>query len=133
MSELNCEQLPGRLRHICQGYDDHGNPVLTPEKVERYRQFFLDGQFGSDHSKAASAINEMIATAPAVELANQRRARVVSWLKFLRAPTDKGLGDTVERILAKAGGRKIKQLIASLGGSCGCTNRQQWLNRRFPY
>lgn len=62
-----------------------------------------------------------------------KRKRLVSLLRFLRQESDIGLGDTVERILARAGGRKIKSMIASLGGNCGCTERQQWLNRKYPY
>lgn len=61
------------------------------------------------------------------------QSRLISWVKWLRKPEDTGVGDTVERLLAKVGGRQIKQLIEGLVGSCGCTNRQKWLNRKFPY
>ena len=63
----------------------------------------------------------------------EKRQRLIEWLKWFRMDSDKGVGDTVERLLAKVGGRKIKSLIESLGGSCGCTNRQRWLNQRYPY
>jgi len=62
VSELNCEDLPGRLRDICRGHDKDGNPVLTPEKCERYRKFFLDGQFGSDHPQASNAVRRVATT-----------------------------------------------------------------------
>jgi hypothetical protein len=39
----------------------------------------------------------------------------------------------VERMLAKVGGRKIKHLMYLLRLPCGCEDRQQWLNERFPY
>lgn len=55
---MNCDDFPGRLRDICRGYDDERIPVLTPEKCERYRKFFLDGQFGMLHAKAANAIQK---------------------------------------------------------------------------
>lgn len=38
---IDCDQLAGRLRDICRGHDDNGNPVLTPEKCEEYRQYWL--------------------------------------------------------------------------------------------
>ena len=58
---------------------------------------------------------------------------VVGWIKFLRSPEDKGLGDTVERLLAKAGGRRVKAWLQSAGIDCGCGGRQDRLNKAFPY
>lgn len=62
-----------------------------------------------------------------------KKQRLVELLMWLRVDSDKGVGDTVERLLAKVGGGKIKSLIESLGGSCGCTDRQKWLNEQYPY
>lgn len=61
-----------------------------------------------------------------------RDLRVVSWLKMFAVDTDRGVGDIVERMLAKAGGRSIKSVLARIGVGCGCTNRQEWLNRKYP-
>lgn len=38
MTFLDCNQFAGRKRDICRGYDDAGNPVLTPEQCEAYRR-----------------------------------------------------------------------------------------------
>lgn len=67
------------------------------------------------------------------DAARAKAGRLVGWLKRFRAPEDKGVGDTAERWLARIGGRKIKSLILSLGGTCGCKDRQKWLNKKFPY
>jgi hypothetical protein len=50
-----------------------------------------------------------------------------------RIPSDTGVGDTVERILAKMGGDQFKWVMARLGVDCGCGSRQEWLNRVYPY
>lgn len=62
----------------------------------------------------------------------EKDARLVSWLKVFAEPTDRGIGDTVERLLAKAGGRAIKSVLSKIGVGCGCTDRQEWLNRKYP-
>ena len=42
----------------------------------------------------------------------------------------KGLGDTIEKITAATG---IKKLIEKLPGDCGCAARKEALNKAFPY
>jgi uncharacterized Zn finger protein (UPF0148 family) len=65
--------------------------------------------------------------------AAEKRSRIIRLVESLKAPEDRGVGDTVERLLAKAGGRKFKHLMHLLKLPCGCQNRQKWLNDRFPY
>jgi len=62
-----------------------------------------------------------------------RKSRLVKWVELFRTPTDRGLGDTVERLLAKAGGRKIKAALERLKIDCGCGGRQADLNEKYPY
>lgn len=125
MDELNCDELPGRLRDICRGHDSHGNPVLTPEKCARYRQFFIDGQFRQTHIHPAKE--------PKGNQLYEKKQRLLSWIRWLKKDTDRGVGDTVERILAKVGGKQIKLAIKKLGGNCGCQNRIDYLNKKYPY
>lgn len=40
---LDCNELPGRLRDICRGYDDNGNPILNKEKRDQYIHLFEHG------------------------------------------------------------------------------------------
>lgn len=47
---------------------------------------------------------------------------------------DKGVGDTLERLAGKVGGRKFKRIFKRITGlGCGCDDRQAWLNARYPY
>jgi hypothetical protein len=59
--------------------------------------------------------------------------RLVALVSKLRTPEDRGVGDTLERLLAKVGGRKIKHLLRLANLPCRCDDRQKWLNERFPY
>lgn len=54
-------------------------------------------------------------------------------IERLKKPQDKGLGDTIARIFAKFGGNKFKWVAKKLGLNCGCDDRQEYLNKRFPY
>jgi hypothetical protein len=47
---------------------------------------------------------------------------------------DVGVGDTVVHIIGDTRLETFKNWFTEhLGGSCGCTERQTWLNQRFPY
>ena len=51
-----------------------------------------------------------------------------------RQPGDIGLGDTVVHLIGDARSERFKTWFhRKFGKSCGCTERQRWLNRRFPY
>jgi len=43
----------------------------------------------------------------------------------------KGIGDTIEEILKKSGIKYATKKI--LGDDCGCNERKEKLNERFPY
>jgi len=51
----------------------------------------------------------------------------------LRRIGESGIGDTVKSQLSVGGSDVIGWLIAAAGIECGCTERQKWLNTRFPY
>jgi hypothetical protein len=50
-----------------------------------------------------------------------------------RVPSDIGVGDTLVHIIGDGFSARFKRLTGELGINCGCTNRQRWLNARFPY
>jgi len=46
----------------------------------------------------------------------------------------KGLGDTIAKITKATGIKKVvKKVSEATGKDCGCTKRQDTLNRLFPY
>jgi hypothetical protein len=53
-------------------------------------------------------------------------------LARLRAKADSGIGDTIERIARRFGGRYFIRFADRFGG-CGCKSRQHRLNVRFRY
>lgn len=45
-----------------------------------------------------------------------------------------GIGDTIVRLIGKDRSDAFKKWFErKFQKSCGCTDRQRWLNRRFPY
>jgi len=52
----------------------------------------------------------------------------------LKADADKGVGDTVERIIGSDNSAKLKSWYqATFGRSCGCDGRKADFNARYPY
>jgi len=46
----------------------------------------------------------------------------------------KGLGDTIEKITKATGIKKVVDTISkATGKDCGCEDRKETLNKRFPY
>lgn len=47
----------------------------------------------------------------------------------------KGLGDTIAKITQATGLDKVAHIVAKAAGEedCGCTKRQEALNKMFPY
>ena len=54
-------------------------------------------------------------------------------LKALAIPEDKGAGDTIARVIGPIGGDAFKAWRKSIGKPCKCPDRQEKLNRLFPY
>lgn len=51
----------------------------------------------------------------------------------LKRDGEKGIGDTMARLLAGIGGEAYKRLAKRIGIECGCAARQAMLNARYPY
>lgn len=52
----------------------------------------------------------------------------------LKADNDTGLGDTIARVIGPVGGNAFKHYFKTIfGKSCGCKERQEALNRDYPY
>ena len=47
---------------------------------------------------------------------------------------EKGLGDTIEKITKATGIKKVVEKLSEVTGKdCGCEDRKEFLNKRFPY
>lgn len=54
-------------------------------------------------------------------------------LKLMAKPSDVGAGDIIARVIGPIGGDAFKLWYrATFGRDCGCGNRQEALNRRWP-
>lgn len=77
---------------------------------------------------------EEIAAKKAKQAARRKHLpKVISFLESRKQDGERGAGDTLERLLAKAGGRKFKHLMLLMRLPCGCDDRQAWLNKKWPY
>lgn len=64
------------------------------------------------------------------------RVLVAQLAQLAARPGDRGLGDTIERLLAASGiAPYLRGLLAVLMRrlDCGCAQRRDKLNREFPY
>ena len=74
-----------------------------------------------------------------IEPLPSRRGKLLSWKPVAdrvmrrRIPSDRGLGDTFQRLFARVGVERMKAALAKIGLNCGCADIQADLNRRFPY
>ncbi len=77
---------------------------------------------------------EEIAAKKAKQAARRKHLpKVISFLESRKQDGERGAGDTLERLLAKAGGRKFKHLMLLMRLPCGCDDRQAWLNEKYPF
>ena len=57
----------------------------------------------------------------------------VRLVRMIRIPSDIGIGDTLQRQFANYGGERFKEWATKLGIDCGCTERQNHYNKKYPY
>jgi hypothetical protein len=65
-------------------------------------------------------------------MAKEKWPLFIQGLALLAHHGEKGVGDTVHRLIPGADAFK-DWFEKQFGKSCGCTNRQTWLNAKFPY
>jgi hypothetical protein len=60
-----------------------------------------------------------------------------SWVNAIAAmknDSDKGVGDTIQRVVGPVGGDSFKRWFQTIfHKSCGCTERQEAFNNQYPY
>ena len=52
---------------------------------------------------------------------------------LVKVDGDAGVGDTIARVIGPIGGDAYRAWRASLGRPCRCKERQEQLNKRYPY
>ena len=56
------------------------------------------------------------------------------WTANLARAGETGVGDTIHRLLSRAGAQAIAMAFTRITGqACGCSDRQQRLNKLYPY
>jgi orotate phosphoribosyltransferase len=68
-----------------------------------------------------------------LDLQGQEWPRVVKMIAKRKVSSDRGVGDTLERLFSHVGGRQFKRVMELLSVECGCGDRQEWLNNTYPY
>lgn len=110
--------LPVRRCHLCGG--QHGAEDF--EKVERVGQ--------------QPQISKALPTRANRKSQSLSRDKWPFWvwsLKWMRSKSDKGVGDTAQRLATKMGGEQFKRFTNKIGLPCGCTERQAEWNRLYAY
>ena len=130
MKKLSKERVLQVAAERPVGYAQEIAAAATREDSQYY--YLTDSQYahlfekyrGEAYKPTGIAVSD-----PAVE----KRSRLIKWISRFRVPEDRGLGDTLERMLSKVGGRKFKHLMQLMHMPCGCEDRRKWLNERFPF
>ena len=68
------------------------------------------------------------------EFKGDKRSKEYREWKEKHAAASGGVGDTVEKITTATGIKKVVNTVAKATGKpCGCSERRDSLNRKFPY
>ena len=79
-------------------------------------------------SMSTSSIAPLSTTKPSKEWPMPIKA-----LKMFSKKEDRGIGDTIARVVGPIGGEAYKRWhLREFGKPCGCAERQQRLNQKYP-
>lgn len=137
--KTDCDKLNGRLRDLCRGHDDDGNPVSTPEKRAAWQRYFhgVNGPRFVTGKPIQLTPDEKEARRARIKAASAEERRLIGWLTFFRAPGERGIGDTALRMSQLAWRRSptIKSLVDGLMKQCACKRLDavSRLNKEHPY
>jgi hypothetical protein len=80
---------------------------------------------------------KIVVQAPVSRVSPLPREQWPLWARAIakfRRDSDVGLGDTVVHLIGDTRSERFKKWFArKFGRSCGCTDRQRWMNQRYPY
>ncbi len=135
MPTTDCDQLRGRLRDLCRGHDDDGNPISPPEKREKWLAYF-HGENTCDEGKGRLITLEQQERVAKVEENKARTQRLIGWLTFFRLPDEIGIGDTAHRLNKRScKSPDAHALLTRLLTMCSCSRSDAVakLNKEHPY
>ena len=85
-----------------------------------------DGDYVIPHARMLELLKVQVTVA-------REWPKILLPLKLLARPGDKGLGDIIARTIGPIGGDAYKAWFQkTFGRSCGCTERQDQLNQKYP-
>ena len=91
----------------------------------------------TDASASRSPILHLSSRSPRPRITPVPYAEWALWAEVLRKfrrPSDAGLGDTIVHLIGDTRSQRFKIWFQrKFGKSCGCIERQRWLNQKFPY
>jgi hypothetical protein len=124
---------PQRSARLHARREAQGNPVVCP----------LALPMGATAEQIAAAVEAernakivqvtVTRTAPAPPVPRKDWPWPVRVMASLAQPGEIGIGDTLHRQLTVGGRDVIAWTLNALNIPCGCSDRQKWLNERFPY
>ncbi len=88
---------------------------------------------------ATSVLPDVIAPVDILTEPKVQPVRSLEWPTLVKrianrkVSSDRGVGDTLERLFSYVGGRQFKRVMEMLSVECGCGDRQTWLNNAYPY
>ena len=100
---------------------------------------FLPSKEWSRVDGRGTALRPAVVQAPKPRVEPVPRAQWPLWAKALARSRfhhaeDIGMGDTIVHLIGNTRSDRFKKWFErKFGRSCGCSDRQQWLNRLFPY
>jgi hypothetical protein len=120
---MPCQTCPVRDGLDCLGTINAGACARAP----------TDAEFRASLVRRAEALAE--GPAPGLEAMPRSQWPLgIALVAMLARPEDRGIGDTVARVVGPVGGDLFKAWYRRVTGQdCGCGTRQESLNATYPY
>jgi len=113
-----------------------GYEIETTADVESTPKAFLPTTLSSVIAAAINAVADKVtqAVVPSTPVAPSHWPLFAKKALEMAQPGEKGVGDTIARIVGPIGGNAFKAWYHKVtGGSCTCGKRQIELNKAYPY
>jgi len=146
MIKLLPSQLAHAARHRAEGYADalRARAKILPTHLELSAEDFtaVNALFPVTRLQSPAAPEPRPETTPIPPKAKPATplwamtafGMVARGLIIVRSEQDKGVGDTLARLVGPIGGEAYKAWFKkTFGKSCGCSEDQAYLNEKFPY